>query len=793
MTDRAVPLTPIVDLGDGVPITGPAGWLEFGSCALDTSRRELWREGLLVPLQRRIYDLLLFMMQRPHRVLPKDELLRAIWGTTFLTDAVLTTAVVKLRKAIGDTDARLPMVATVRGIGYRFDADVRSSSDGPPVASLRQPPHAPHRAPTATWVDGQAAPDMKGAPGGATENRVIGLLRCVNSTGDALLDWAVTGLPWLLHIELSEDRRFHLLPIEASLAFRGPAVSDVLSAGCDALGVDVALIIELKRGSAGVEAAIRWGGSDAGAQSLHVPWLDTAHLARALAASLTGFKAVGSADVGASEHRSVDDFWQVQLARAFALEQQGQAEEALTLLRRCQAHLPRTVRQTLLEVRLLRLRHRFGDARTLADECLQQLGDSGHEAVRAQLLIERGKIGSFEFEPDLGASAFELAISLVEKHLPGTNLLTDALTNLAYVHHHKGNFKKAEAIALRSLEQAARQGDRVASVRAMLCLGHTLEHSGMPERSVALYQQCVSESERTGVPALMAAAHYIWSECCREHWRYQEALAAVLKMQALTAEGGSMTNAVLSFSSEVTILERLGRLEEASARLDDVRARLPNVAPVSQLALLRAEAMLRLRQGRQAEALKCLDEAVLFLGASDELWRQELTYWRVLALLAAGQVEEARQAYRPDADLMVPARSALVQSAIDICSGNRAEALQRLRLFWLKHRVLEENAMGLLVSLAWMLLEDGRLDEVEAINVELGQLPTDPAWVPLLLYARDLRRKAVAPDAMRWMALVSRNPGLMHRHAWLHDAGSCTAWSEGTAPHLGELYVLACF
>jgi len=46
----------------------------FGSCALDTDRREFRRDGALVPLEPQVFDLLLYLVQNRDRVVSKDDL-----------------------------------------------------------------------------------------------------------------------------------------------------------------------------------------------------------------------------------------------------------------------------------------------------------------------------------------------------------------------------------------------------------------------------------------------------------------------------------------------------------------------------------------------------------------------------------------------------------------------------------------------------------------------------------------------------------------------------------------------
>lgn len=120
----------------------------FADCLLDLKRRALVVGGVDVSLQPRSFDLLAFLVSRAGRAFGKDELIAAVWPTPQVTDAVLTTAVAKVRRAIGDTDAQAPMLRTLHGVGYRFDARVqaepveRPSVPQPALASAALAPEA---------------------------------------------------------------------------------------------------------------------------------------------------------------------------------------------------------------------------------------------------------------------------------------------------------------------------------------------------------------------------------------------------------------------------------------------------------------------------------------------------------------------------------------------------------------------------------------------------------------------------------------------------------------------------
>lgn len=53
-------------------------------------------------MKPKAFDLLVFLVERPGRLIPKQELLEALWAGTFVEEANLTYTVSTLRRALGD-------------------------------------------------------------------------------------------------------------------------------------------------------------------------------------------------------------------------------------------------------------------------------------------------------------------------------------------------------------------------------------------------------------------------------------------------------------------------------------------------------------------------------------------------------------------------------------------------------------------------------------------------------------------------------------------------------------------
>jgi hypothetical protein len=86
---------------------------------VDTTRRTLELNGEPVELTRREFDLLAFLERHRGQALGRDELMRAVWHTGYISgDRTIDVHVRRLRVKLGPHADRL---VTLRGYGYRLD------------------------------------------------------------------------------------------------------------------------------------------------------------------------------------------------------------------------------------------------------------------------------------------------------------------------------------------------------------------------------------------------------------------------------------------------------------------------------------------------------------------------------------------------------------------------------------------------------------------------------------------------------------------------------------------------
>jgi pimeloyl-ACP methyl ester carboxylesterase/DNA-binding winged helix-turn-helix (wHTH) protein len=96
----------------------------FEEFELDVEQFELRRAGEQVPVEPQVFDVLAYLIERSDRVVPKTEIIDAVWGDRFVSESALTSRIKAARQAVGDDGTTQKVIRTVFGRGYQFVADL---------------------------------------------------------------------------------------------------------------------------------------------------------------------------------------------------------------------------------------------------------------------------------------------------------------------------------------------------------------------------------------------------------------------------------------------------------------------------------------------------------------------------------------------------------------------------------------------------------------------------------------------------------------------------------------------
>jgi serine/threonine-protein kinase len=109
----------------------PSQNYNFADFTLDLRRGCLLRGEQEVKLRPKPFEMLTYLVRHSGRLVDKEELIRAVWPDTFVSDGALVQCLRHLRLALDDEAQRL--IKTVPRRGYIFDVEVKESAAAPAV------------------------------------------------------------------------------------------------------------------------------------------------------------------------------------------------------------------------------------------------------------------------------------------------------------------------------------------------------------------------------------------------------------------------------------------------------------------------------------------------------------------------------------------------------------------------------------------------------------------------------------------------------------------------------------
>lgn len=112
--------------------------VHIGPLAVDVATRTVTRDGTVVPLRPREFDLLLALLRRDGRLVSRDTLLREVWGYgDQVQSRTVDTHMAELRRKLEDDPAAPQWLLTVRKAGYRLAVDDTADARRTPAARER--------------------------------------------------------------------------------------------------------------------------------------------------------------------------------------------------------------------------------------------------------------------------------------------------------------------------------------------------------------------------------------------------------------------------------------------------------------------------------------------------------------------------------------------------------------------------------------------------------------------------------------------------------------------------------
>jgi DNA-binding response OmpR family regulator len=113
------------------PPKDPLKDVRFHDIRIDFVKFEAFKNEKKLELTPREFKILRLFVENPGKVVSRNELLDKVWGyDVFPTTRTVDNHIVKLRKQIEDVPSEPKLITSVRGVGYKFNAEVQTGGGG---------------------------------------------------------------------------------------------------------------------------------------------------------------------------------------------------------------------------------------------------------------------------------------------------------------------------------------------------------------------------------------------------------------------------------------------------------------------------------------------------------------------------------------------------------------------------------------------------------------------------------------------------------------------------------------
>jgi TolB-like protein len=184
---------------------------EFNNFRLDPQQRLLLSgaEGRPIPMAPKVFDTLLYFIERRGELLDKTTLMKAIWPNIVVEENSLNQNISTLRRVLGESPGEHRFIVTEPGRGYRFVADVKT---------VTVPASAPRAGVPAEAPPPPAAPIS--SPGQPSRSS-IAVLPFANLTGDPGKEYFSDGMAEELIHTLARIPGLRVPARTSSFAYKG--------------------------------------------------------------------------------------------------------------------------------------------------------------------------------------------------------------------------------------------------------------------------------------------------------------------------------------------------------------------------------------------------------------------------------------------------------------------------------------------------------------------------------------------------------------------------------------------
>ena len=628
----------------------------FNDCEFDHDRRELRRNGEIVPLEPRVFALLLYLIEQRHRAVDKDEIQDTVWAGMIVSETALARAIMKARRAVGDSADTQAVIRTVHGHGYQFIATLVSEEE---TATETPDRESPSMLPRALAAAVAIAITLIGVawylwPGKLpTEAVHLAIMPVENLTDDSEYDWTRLGLMGFATDLITQSSDLRVVRSSDVIRFvetNGLPDMDSAAADLDQLqkiyGASHLLLTHLERSAGTLRLSYALLFVDGQLERGTLVGAEPTSLLRGMIRSVTGLLG-GQADADREITVLVEDaFINEAYSRGLAFSLEGRCGDALELFE-------------------------------VVKSATESITRAHYEWANCVRILGRWQ--------DAEAAFLEILDTLPEE--PATSLRALAHHGLGTVYISTGRGDAAQITLETGLEVAQQAGDRIAESMILSNLAINAKNRRDNDEARALLARAMvahTEAQRGILPGYIPAT---LANIDMAEGKFDQAeLHLTQALEAYRTTGDRRNEAMML--NNFGYLRRLqGRIGEAEPlHLESLAIRRDIGDSVGQGRILGMLSVLYENERRYDDAIAAASEAFEIASeANDKLFMATAMAQLAQAEFSSGELDEARYAYAESRALFeeIEDASRIAQvdirlARIDVQDDNLASARERV-------------------------------------------------------------------------------------------------------------------
>ncbi len=315
--------------------------IRFNEFELDLASRELRAGGTVVSLEPRVFSLLVYLYEHRRRAVDKDEIQDVVWKGVIVSETALTRAIMKARRAVGDSADKQAVIRTVHGHGYQFVAAPAQQAAAKPDerAARFATPRMFTAATVLVLVSFVVYLWPTSGPGEAVR---LAIMPVQNATHDAEYDWARLGLMGFANDLMSDNAEVSILAASDVIAYAEYKAASEHGDEADSLDDDFAelarnyganhmLVTTLEQNAGVLRLSYSLYQPDGGVERGTMVGAEPTELMRGMMRSLGALLGTRARPVGEITVISEDPFINAAYSRGLSFSLEGRCAEALPL------------------------------------------------------------------------------------------------------------------------------------------------------------------------------------------------------------------------------------------------------------------------------------------------------------------------------------------------------------------------------------------------------------------------------------------------------------------------------